>query len=123
MLETFRGAGDGDVFFDKVVVGLDVFVTERPVFTVAVKGSCLEIPIAEAQADAAPDVGAAASDAQAAHPVEWLFGGRSVRPIEGVDKPVVRIFVANPEFDLDGGRRTDDFKPAGTVLEFECRPC
>src|SRR5260370_32785649 len=121
MLETFGAAGYADVFLDEVVVGLDVFVTERLVFTVAVKGSCLEIPIAEAQADAAPDVGAAASDAQAAHPVEWLFGGRCVRLIEVVDKPVVRIFVANPEFDLDGARLTDDFRRAVTVLEFELR--
>jgi len=53
MLEAFGAAGDADVFLNEVVVRLDVLVTERPVFTVAVEGSCFEIPIAETEADAA----------------------------------------------------------------------
>src|SRR5437879_158769 len=36
MLEAFGGAGDADVFFDEVVVWLDVLVTERPIFAAAV---------------------------------------------------------------------------------------
>ena len=113
ILEAFGAAGDADVFFDEVVVGLDVFVAERPVFAVAVVGGGLEIPIAEAQADAAPDVGAAAGHAHAAHPVEGLAGGSGVRLFEIVGEPVVGVFVADFEFGLDGARLADDFLGAG----------
>jgi len=51
---------------------LDVSVAERPVFSEAVEGGGLEIPIAEAQADAAPNIGAATGHAEAAHPVKGL---------------------------------------------------
>jgi hypothetical protein len=119
MLEAFRAAGDADIFFDEIVVGLDVLVAERPVFAVTVVGGGLKIPIAEAQADAAPDVGAAAGHAHAAHPVEGLARGSGVRLFEVVGEPVVGVFVANFKFGLDGAGFADDFFRAIAVLEFE----
>src|SRR5258708_6852785 len=119
MLETFGAAGDANVFFDEIVVGLNVFVTERPILAVTVKRSRLEIPIAKAQADAAPNVGAAPGHAQAAHPVERLVRGHCVWFFEIVDEPVVGIFVANSEFDLDGPRLADEFR--GLVPIFELK--
>src|SRR6266851_6347266 len=119
MLEAFGGAGDADVFFDEIVVWLDVSVAERPVFAVTIERGGFEIPIAEAQADAAPNVGSAARHAQAAHPVEGLVGRRCVWLFEIVDEPAVSVFVANPEFDLDGPCLADDFRHAVAVLEFE----
>ncbi len=121
MLQAFGSAGDADVFFDEIVVRFDVFVAQRPVFAVAVEGSGLEIPIAEAQADAAPDVGTAAGHAQAAHPVERLVGRRGVGLFEIVDEPIVSIFVANPKFDLNGSRLADKFGSFVAILELEFR--
>ncbi len=119
MLETLGGAGDADIFFDEIVVGLDVFVTEGPVFAVAIERSRPEIPIAESQADAAPDVGAATSHSNAPHPIKGLVSGSSVRFFEIVDEPLVRIFVTNAEFDLDGPRLANDFSRAVAVFQFE----
>src|SRR6266403_3110730 len=119
MLEAFGGAGDADVFFDEIVVRLDIFITKRPVFSVTIERGGFEIPIAEAQADAAPDVGSAAGHAQAAHPVKGLAGGRCIRLFQIVDEPVERIFVANAEFDLDRAGLADDFRRAVAVLELE----
>ena len=39
MLKALGGAGDTDIFFDEIVVRLDVFVTERPVLTKTVERS------------------------------------------------------------------------------------
>src|SRR5260370_39391149 len=119
MLEAFGGAGDPDVFYDEIVVRLDVFVAERPVFAVTIERGGFEIPIAEAQTDAAPDVSSSARHAQATHPVKGLVGGRCIRLFQIVDEPVERIFVANAEFDLDRAGLADDFRRAVAVLEFE----
>src|SRR6202045_4292504 len=119
MLEAFGGAGDADVFFDKIVVRLDVFVAERPVFAVAIERGAFEIPIAEAQTNAAPDVSSSARYAQATHPVKGLAGGRCIRLFQIVDEPVERIFITNAEFDLDRAVLADDFRRAVAVLEFE----
>src|SRR5437867_11584633 len=121
MLKALGGAGDTDIFFDEIVVGLDVFVAERPVFTKTIQRSRLEIPIAKAQAYAAPNVGATTGHSNAAHPVEGLVGGRCIRFFEIVGKPFVRIFVANAEFDLDRPRLANDFRGAVPVLQFERR--
>src|SRR5260370_17120752 len=82
-------------------------------------GSRLEIPIAEAQAHATPNVGAATGHAQAAHPVKRFVCRRGVWFFEIVDEPVVGIFVANSEFDLDGPRLADEFR--GLVPIFELK--
>src|SRR5712692_7037570 len=119
MFETFGAAGDAHVFFDEIVVGLDIFVTERPVFSVAIKGSSLEIPITEAQDDAAPHVGAATGHTQAAHPIEWLVSRCRVRLFEVVDEPFVGVFVANSEFDLYGTRFANEFRCLVAIFEFE----
>ena len=95
MLETFGHAGDSDVFFHHVVIGRDVAVADRPVFAIAIVGGGFEIPIAEAQGDAAPDVGAAAGHAETAHPVKRFIGGRGVGLVVIVDEPVLRVFVAD----------------------------
>ena len=68
---------------------------------VAVVRGGFEILIAEAEADAAPDVGAAAGDAETAHPVKGLVGGRGVGLVVIVDEPVLRVLVADIEFALD----------------------
>ena len=119
MLEAFGAAGDANVFLDEIVIRFDVFVAKRPVFAVTIERGGFEIPIAEAQADAAPDVGASTRHAQAAHPVKRPVGRRCIRLFQIVDEPVVRIFVANPEFDLDGPCLADDFRRAVAVLELE----
>jgi len=121
MLEAFGGAGDADVFFDEIVVRLDVLVSERPILAVAVKGSRLEIPIAKSQAYTAPDVGTAAGHSNAPHPVKGLVGRRRVGFFEIVGKPFVGIFVANAEFDLNRPRLANDFRGAVPVLQFERR--
>src|SRR5205823_1737310 len=117
MLEAFGGAGDADVFFDEIVVRLDVLVSERPILAVAVKGSRLEIPIAKSQAYTAPDVGTAAGHSNAPHPVKGLVGRRRVGFFEIVGKPFVGIFVANAEFDLNRPRLANDFRGAVPVLQ------
>jgi len=119
VLEAFGHAGDADVFFDDVVVGGDVCVADGPVFAVAVVRGGFEILIAEAEADAAPDVGAAAGDAEAAHPVEGLVGGRGVRFVVIVDEPVLRVFVADVEFALDRVILFDDGIRHVAIFQFE----
>ncbi len=119
MLEAFGTARDANVFFDEIVVGLDIFVAERPVFAVTVVRGGFEIPIAEAQAYAAPNIGAAAGHPQATHPVEGLVGGSGVRLFEVVDEPVVVVFAADLKFGLDGTRLADDFFGEVAVFEFE----
>ena len=119
MFEALGRASDADVFLDEIVVGLDVFVAERPVFAVTIERGGFEIPIAEAQADAAPDVGAAARHAKATHPVKGLVGRSCVWLFQIVDEPVERILVANAEFDLDGAGFSDDFRRSVAVLELE----
>ena len=119
MFKTFGHAGDADVFFDDVVVGRDVGVADGPVFAVAILRRGFEIPIAEAEADAAPDVGAAAGHPHAAHPIEGLVGGRGVGLFEIVDEPVVSVFVANFKFGLDGAGFADDFFGQIAIFEFE----
>ena len=119
ILEALGAAGDADIFFDEIVVRLNIFVAEGPVFAVAVVRGGLEIPIAEAQADAAPDVGAAAGHPHAAHPIEGLVGGSGVGLFEIVDEPVVSVFVANFKFGLDGAGFADDFFGQIAIFEFE----
>ncbi len=119
MLEAFGAASDANIFFNEIVIRLDVFVAERPVFTIAVERSRLEIPVAEAQADSSPDVGAPTGHAHAAHPVKGLVAGSGVRLLDIVDEPVVRIFVANAEFDLDGPRLANEFVGLVAILELE----
>ena len=119
VLEAFGHAGDADVFFDDVVVRSDVGVADGPVFAVAVVRGGFEILIAEAEADAAPDVGAAAGHAEAAHPVEGLVGGRGVGLVVIVDEPVLRVFVADVELPLDGVFFCDDGVRHVAVFELE----
>jgi hypothetical protein len=101
MLDGLLAARNANVFFNQQVIRLAVFVTKRPIFSVAIVGSGSEIPIAEAQADAAPYVGAAAGDAQAAHPEKKLVGRGGIRFLEIVDEPISVVFAAS-ESGLDG---------------------
>src|SRR5215471_13413602 len=101
MLDFFLHSGDADVSLDQVVVRLEILVRKRPVFAVAIVGSGLEVPIAEAQTNAAPNVGAASGDAQAAHPKERVIGGLGVRLLEVVDEPAVIVFATDFEDGLD----------------------
>ncbi len=82
-------------------------------------GGGFEIPIAEAEADAAPDVGAAAGHAEAAHPVEGLVGGSGVGLVVIVDEPVLGVFVADVELGLDRVIFCDDGIRHGAVLQLE----
>src|SRR5580698_1448451 len=101
MFEAFGHAGDADVFFDDVVVGGDVGVADGPVFAVAIVRGGFEVPVAEAEAYAAPDVGATAGYAETAHPVVGLVGGSGVGFVVIVDEPVLRVFVADVELPLN----------------------
>src|SRR5215472_9292202 len=121
MLDRFFHAGDANVSLHEIVIGLNVFVRERPVLAVAIARSSLKVPIAKAQAYAAPDVGAAARDAQTAHPKERLISGCGVRLFEVVDEPIVVVLAANFEDGLDGARIANDFRSHVAVLKFEGR--
>jgi hypothetical protein len=101
MFEAFGHAGDADIFFYDVVVRSDVAVGDGPVFAVAVVRSGFKVLVAEAEADAAPNVGAAAGHAEAAHPVERFVGGGGVGLVVIVDEPVLRVLVADVELGLD----------------------
>jgi len=119
MLKAFGHAGDADVFFDDVVVRGDVAVADGPVLTVAVEGGGFEVLIAKAEADPAPDIGAAAGHAETAHPVEGLVGGRRIGFVVVVDEPVLRVFVADVELGLNRMILADDPGRHVAVLELE----
>ena len=119
MFEALGTAGDSNVLFDKIVVRLNVFVAERPVFAIAIERSTFEVPIAKAQADTAPHVRTASGNTKAPHPVEWLIRRSSVGLFKIVDEPIVGVFVADAKFNLNGPRLADEFWSHIAVLEFE----
>src|SRR5207245_7854101 len=87
-----RDADNTNVFFHEVLVRLQILVTQRPVFSEAILGRSFKIEIAEAKADAPPDVRAATGDAHAAQPTEGLVRGCGVRLLQVVAEPIVVVF-------------------------------
>src|SRR2546430_11365146 len=120
MFDRFLAAADAYVSLDEIVVRLKFFVTQRPVFAVAVARGSPEVPIAESQAKAAPDVRAPAGDAQTPHPVKWLVRRSRIRLFKIVREPVSVVFVAS-KFGLDRPRLAQNFRSHVTVLQFEGR--
>src|SRR5215467_2070376 len=118
MFDRFLAAADAHVPLNEVVIRLKVCVTEWPIFAVAVARRSLEIPIAEAQTNAAPDIGAPARDAQAAHPVKRLVRGSCVRLLEVIREPVGVVFVAS-KFRLDRPRLAQNLRSHIAVLQLE----
>jgi hypothetical protein len=119
MLEAFGHTGDADIFLDDVVIGCDVGVGDGPVFAVAVLRGGFEIPVAEAEADAAPNVGATAGNAETTHPVVWFVCGSRVGLVMIVDEPVLRVFVADVELRLDRVVLFDDRVGHAAVFQLE----
>jgi len=118
MFEGFFAAADADVSLDEVIIWLDVLVTERPAFVVTIMGGGFEIPIAVAQAHAAPNVGPSPGHAQAAHPEERLVGRSRVWFLEIVDEPVRVVFAAGKP-GLDRPCLAQNFRSPVAVLQFE----
>src|SRR6266705_5553465 len=117
-VDALRAPRNANVFFDKIVVRLDIFVSERPIFPIAVVRSRLEIPIAVAQAEAAPNVGPPAGNAHATHPKERLVGRGGVRFLEIVDEPVGVVFAAS-ESGLDRTSLAQDFRSHVAIFQLE----
>jgi len=117
MIQTFFRTADADVFFDKIVIRFNILVAERPVFAETVVRSGFEVKFAEAERDAAPDVGAATRHAHATHPVIRLIFWRGVGLLEIVGEPVGGVFVANVENGLDGACFADKFRRHVPVFE------
>ncbi len=86
MRQALSLSANAHVFFHQVVIGLDVLVAEGPVVAVAVEGGSLEVEIAQAQADASPDVGAPAGDAQPSLPTKRLVLAGGVGLVEVVGR-------------------------------------
>ena len=83
-------------------------------------GGGFEVPVAETQRHAAPDVGAATGHAEAAQPVERFVRGRGVGFFDVVDEPVLGIFVANVHhLRLNGASFADNFRGEVAILQFE----
>src|SRR5437870_3687049 len=94
LIDALRDTGNTDVFFHEVVVRLQILVTQRPVFSEAILGRSFKIEIAEAKADAPPDVRAATGDAHAAQPTEGPVRWCGVRLFQVVAEPTVVVFRA-----------------------------
>ncbi len=117
--ETFFRAADADIFLDEVVIGRDVFVTERPIFVEAVVRGGFEIEIAEAKGDAAPDIGAAARHADATHPEKRVVFRRGVGLFEIVREPIGGVLVAYAEDGLDRAGLANRFESHVAILQGE----
>ena len=87
-------AADPDLPFDGVVVGRDVLVGDRPVFTRALERAALEVPLAEAQRDRVPQHRLAA-DAAAPFRIEAGLAGSHRRDLASgeVERHRVRVEV------------------------------
>src|SRR5215470_5133923 len=121
MLDSFFRTADADIFFDEVVVGRDIFVAEWPVFAEAIVRSGFEIKIAEAEGDAAPNVGPATGHSNAAHPEKGLIFRRGVRLFEIVCKPIGSVFVADTENGLHRSRFANCFQGHVAIFQFKGR--
>ncbi len=121
VLQPFGHAGNAYVFLDEVVIRREIAVTEGPIFAVTILRGGFEIRLAETQAYASPNVGAATGHAKAAHPVERLVLGRGVRFLEVVDEPVVVVLAANVKFGLDRASLANNFRRQIAIFQFECR--
>ncbi len=119
MFEALFGAADADVLFDEVVIGLDVFVRERPIFAEAVAGSGFEIEVTVTKRNAAPDVGAAAGHSNAPHPEKRVAFGRGVRLFEIVGEPVSGVFVADVKDRLDRPRLSNEIRRHVAIFQIE----
>jgi ATP phosphoribosyltransferase len=100
---------------------IQILVTQRPVFSESIMGSCLQIPIAEPQTHSPPNIRSPASHSQPPHPQKWLILRRGVWLLQIVHKPVLRVFVADIEDRLDGPRLEEYFIRHVAVLQFERR--
>ncbi len=115
VLQALVGAEQADHAVEPVVVGLDVVVGHRPVVAQAVAAARLEVPGTEAQADAAPVVGAAPQH-PAAKPHELAALGHGERLTRDVP-------AAQGGVELAEGAPAMGGAPAGrVVVPLEHRP-
>src|SRR5256884_36269 len=106
-------------FFFQAEDGIrDVAVTGVQTCALPILRSRLEIPIAVAQAEPAPNVGPPTGNAQAAHPKKRLVGRGSVRFIQVVDEPVGVVFAAS-ESGLDRTSLAHDFRSHVAIFQLE----
>src|ERR1700722_17158477 len=76
--QTFGHAGDADVPLHQVVVGYEILIAQRPIFTLPIARRGFEIPVTIAQAYAAPNVCAPPHHARSAEPVVGFVCRRGV---------------------------------------------
>ena len=98
--QAFARSADADVAFDAVVVGLELFVADGPVFAVAVAAGGFEFVVAVTVALARPAESFSA-DLAAANPHERFVGGKCVRMFEIVDEELMTVVVAGVAEALD----------------------
>ena len=120
-VDPFRHTRDPDVLLHHVVIGSNVFVTQRPVLSVSIVRRGLEIEIAQPITLASPDVGAASRDAHAPLPAEWHLLGGGVGLVQIVAVPLVVVFHAGVAVLLHGTRLLDDRGRLVAILQLECR--
>ena len=94
IFEAVAVAADADLALDRVVVGRDVLVVDRPVLAGAVEGASLEVPLAEAERHRVPQHRLAA-DAAAALGIEAGLAGPHRRnlTVGEVERQRVRVEV------------------------------
>src|ERR1044071_6941566 len=90
ILQSFIGAKYTNEFIYPIVIGLDIFITDRPVITKTVNAFSFEIPGAKAERNASPVIGSSAKHScTPPHPLcVFFYGERFVfhcpTPVAGV---------------------------------------
>ena len=119
--QTFGLPADTYVLFHQVVVRLEILVTQRPIFAVAIVAGGFEIVIAKAQADASPNIRATARHPQTAEPMKRFVAWGRVGFLQIVAKPFVVVLGADFKFRLDRARLANDLWREIAILQIEYR--
>ena len=108
-----------DVPFHEIVIGGEVLVADRPVVAVAVKGSGLQVEVAQPETHSPPDIRPAASHPQPPLPTERHVGRRGIGFIQVVCEPVVVVFRAGVTIFLNGASLADQRFGVVAILQLE----
>ena len=91
--QALASAAHTDVFFDFVVIGLEIFVGDRPILAIAVVASALKLEVAITVTDSRPAKRFPA-DLSSANPHERLVLGKRVGVLGIFDKELAAVLVA-----------------------------
>ncbi len=119
VLPTFGAAGHTDVLFHTVVIRSQILITQRPVFAVTIEGGSFQIEVTQAKAHTAPDIRAAAGNAQSALPAKRHVLGGGVGLFQIVTEPIVSVLVASAQLRLHGAGLLDNFRRPVPILQLE----